>query len=187
MSDQTGSADTSSSSDLKAGHAPANKVGGMRVGAPRPRHTSHGEEKSAGDNVESGQETTGDNKAAQEGGAGNTTGDANDDQASGAVANRAAGEMVAGTFVPVCKQLITQISFDVQENETLSESSVGSGIGSNTIFRYLLNKSTYRIKEAFPTEAVKHIHDKPGVHPKHDIHTHGRHDDQRFINQPRKQ
>ncbi|CAF1505947.1 unnamed protein product [Adineta ricciae] len=144
MSDQTGSADTSSSSDLKAGHAPATKVGGMRVGAPRPRHTSHGEEKGAGDNVESGQEATSDNKAAKEGGAdGNTTGDANDDQASGAVANRAAGEMVAGTFVP--------------------------------------------IKEAFPTEAVKHIHDKPGVHPKNEIHTHGRHDDQRFINQPRKQ
>ena len=55
----------------------------MRVAAPRPRHTSHGEEKSAGDNVESGQETTGDNTAAQVGGAGNTTGAANDNQASG--------------------------------------------------------------------------------------------------------
>jgi hypothetical protein len=31
------------------------KVGGMRVSAPRPRHTSHGEEKSS----EGGQETSG--------------------------------------------------------------------------------------------------------------------------------
>lgn len=55
----------------------------MRVAAPRPRHTSHGEEKNAGDNVEGGQETTGDNKAAQEGSAGNTTEGANNDEASG--------------------------------------------------------------------------------------------------------
>jgi hypothetical protein len=38
------------------------KVGGMRVSAPRPRHTSHGEEK----NTEGNQETSGDNAAASE-------------------------------------------------------------------------------------------------------------------------
>ncbi|UJR15521.1 hypothetical protein I4U23_002461 [Adineta vaga] len=142
MSDQAGSSDTSASTELKAGHAPATKVGGMRVGAPRPRHTSHGDEKNAGDDVEGGQESSGDTK---EGGADKATSDdaADNEQGSGAVANRAAGEMVSGTFVP--------------------------------------------IKEAFPTEAVKHIHDKPGTHPKHEFHTNQKHDDQRYINQPRKQ
>jgi len=43
------------------------------------------------------------------------------------------------------------------------------------------------IQKAFPAEAVKHIHEKPGTHPKHDFHSHSKHDDQRFINQPRKQ
>ncbi len=38
------------------------KVGGMRVSAPRPRHTSHGEDK----NTESAQETSGDNAAASD-------------------------------------------------------------------------------------------------------------------------
>jgi hypothetical protein len=42
------------------------KVGGMRVGAARPRHTSQGEdkEKSAGGDAEGGQETSGDHAAA---------------------------------------------------------------------------------------------------------------------------
>ncbi|CAF1586690.1 unnamed protein product [Adineta steineri] len=146
MSDQAGSTDTSASSDLKAGHAPATKVGGMRVGAPRPRHTSHGEEKEAGDNVEGGQETSGDKAAsgANEGQSGSAAAGegADDEEASAAVANRAAGEMVSGTFVP--------------------------------------------IQKAFPAEAVKHIHDKPGTHPKHEFHANPRNEAQQYINQPRK-
>jgi hypothetical protein len=43
------------------------KVGGMRVSAPRPRHTSQGEDKTA--DAEGDQETSGDNEAA--GGASN--------------------------------------------------------------------------------------------------------------------
>jgi len=150
MSDQASSADTSGSTELKAGHAPATKVGGMRVAAPRPRHTSHGEEKNTAGDTEGGQETSGDNTTAsgtkeqQTGASSEKTGeDADDEEATATVANRAAGEMVSGTFVP--------------------------------------------IQKAFPTEAVKHIHDRPGTHPKHEGHAYTKQDDARFINQPRKQ
>jgi hypothetical protein len=134
MSDQASSGDPSGWSELKAGHAPAIKVGGMRVGASRPRQISQGDDK---DKNVSNEETTEDNVTAgkQE--------NADDRGGSGAVSNRVAGQMVSGTFVPVQK--------------------------------------------AFPTEAVKHTHDKPGTYPKHDSHNHTKHDDQRFINQPRKQ
>ncbi|CAF3343988.1 unnamed protein product [Rotaria socialis] len=139
MSDQASSSDTSGSAELKAGHPPATKVGGMRVGAPRPRHTSNGEDKNAAaETTESAQESSGDNENAEA-----TAGDTGNDESSSAVANRAAGEMVSGVFVP--------------------------------------------IEKAFPTEAVKHIHDKPGTHPKNEFHSHAKHTDQKFIVQPRKQ
>ena len=73
----------------------------MRVGAPRPRHTSHGEEKNTeGGNTEaSGENATesGTNEATNEG--------AENQEETSAVANRAAGEMVGGTFVPVRLQI----------------------------------------------------------------------------------
>ncbi|CAF0735697.1 unnamed protein product [Adineta steineri] len=136
MSDQVSSTDTS---ELKAGHAPALKVGGMRVGAGRPRQTSQGDDKDKNVNNE---ETSGDSTNARnkEKSAGNDE-EVEDEQ--GTVSNRVAGQMVSGTFVPV--------------------------------------------EKAFPTEAVKHIHDKPGTHAKHDFHNHAKHDEQRHINQPRKQ
>ncbi|CAF0842940.1 unnamed protein product [Rotaria sordida] len=150
MSDQASSTDTSGSTELKAGHAPATKVAGMRVGAPRQRQTSHGEDKNAAatatatdDNTEKVQESSGDNTTGSGATNETTAEDVNNEETTSAVANRAAGEMVAGVFVP--------------------------------------------IEKAFPTEAVKHIHDKPGTHPKHEIHTHTKQNDQKFINQPRKQ
>lgn len=89
----------------------------MRVSAPRPRHTSHGDEKSTDTAKETSGEKTDETtpKEQQE----ETTGE---EQASrfvifeyfqrtakeicfffffSAVANRAAGQMVGGTFVPV--------------------------------------------------------------------------------------
>ncbi len=69
--------------------------------------------------------------------------------------------MVSGTFVPVCKKSRIKI-FD---------------------FYYLF----IQIQKAFPTEAVKNIHDKPGTHPKHEAHAYKKHDEQRFMNQPGKQ
>jgi len=146
MSDQQASStDTSASADLKAGHAPAIKVGGMRVGASRPRHTSQGEDKdknAAADDAEGGQETSGENTTEGQGSATKEATDEGDEQQT-AVAHRALGEMVSGTFVP--------------------------------------------IQEAFPTEAVRQIHDKPGTHPKNEPHTRTKHNDQKFIIQPRKQ
>ncbi|CAF1179667.1 unnamed protein product [Adineta ricciae] len=144
MSDHTlpSSADTSGSSELKAGHAPALKVGGMRVGAGRPRQTSQGDDK---DKNMSNDEATGDNGASysrEKSTRNNNHENTNDTEESGAISTRVAGQMVSGTFVPVQK--------------------------------------------AFPTEGVKHIHDKPGTYPKNEYHSHSKHDDQRFINQPRK-
>jgi len=149
MSDQA--PDTSSSTtELKAGHAPAIKVGGMRVGAGRPRQTSQGEDKDknpagkeGGEETASGEnEATSGNKEGQAAAGGEAA--AEDDEVEDAtVANRVAGQMVSGTFVP--------------------------------------------IQKAFPTEAVKHIHDKPGTHPKHEQHAYNKHDDARMVNQPRKQ
>ena len=94
MSDPAPSTNVSASSELKAGHAPASKtierrlsfvtvrlfvvkVGGMRVGAPRPRHTSQGEDKAAGDNAEAGQEGEENNAKEGQDGADNATGEAN--------------------------------------------------------------------------------------------------------------
>lgn len=101
MFDDKTSADTSSSTELKAGHAPASKflldlqtwlfiyfcfflfiakVGGMRVGAARPRHTSQGDDK----NAQGDQESSGDNAANQ--GENQAAGEGeNDDQESGFV------------------------------------------------------------------------------------------------------
>ena len=53
-------------------------------------------------------------------------------------------------------------------------------------FNESLSTSHPQVQKAFPTEAVKHIHDKPGTHPRHEHHAHAKHDDQRVINQPRK-
>jgi hypothetical protein len=80
MSDQASSGDALGSTELKAGHAPASKnnfilfdqnkrffffeivkVGGMRVGASRPRQTSQGDDKNK--NISS-EETTEDNATA---------------------------------------------------------------------------------------------------------------------------
>ncbi|CAF3086759.1 unnamed protein product [Rotaria sp. Silwood2] len=144
MSDQASSTDTTGSTELKAGHPPATKVGGMRVGAPRPRHASHGEEKNAADeDTEGVQETSDDNAAATSGNNETAAEDVNNEEATSAVAHRTAGELVSGVFVP--------------------------------------------IEKAYTTEAVKNIHDKPGTHPKNEIHTHAKYNDQKFINQPRKQ
>ncbi|CAF1052580.1 unnamed protein product [Rotaria sordida] len=142
MSDQASSGD---STELKAGRPPAIKVGGMRVGASRPRQTSQGDDKDKnitneqisgdGTNASSKEGTSDDdNQRNQE--------DIDNEQGSGTLSNRVAGQMVSGTFVPVQK--------------------------------------------AFPTEAVKNIHDRHGIHPKHEHNTYSKHDDQRFINQPRK-
>ncbi|CAF4851295.1 unnamed protein product [Rotaria sp. Silwood1] len=126
MSDQASSTDTSGSTELKAGHAPATKVGGMRVGAPRPRHTSQGEEKNAAagtgsnaENTEGAEESSGDNAATTETNTTNETPveDVDNEEPTSTVAHRTAGEMVSGVFVP--------------------------------------------IEKAYPTEAVKNIHDKP--------------------------
>ena len=145
MSDQASSSDTSGSAELKAGHAPATKVGGMRVGAPRPRHTSHDEDKNAADNTEGAQESSGDNAADATATTEKTGEGAKTEEAptTSDVANRAAGDMVSGVFVSV--------------------------------------------EKAYPTEAVKIIHDKPGTHPKNEIHTHVKHNDQKPLYQPRKQ
>ena len=50
----------------------------------------------------------------------------------------------------------------------------------------LLSCLSLQIQKAFPTEAVKHIQEKPGTHAKHESHAYTKHEEQRFINQPRK-
>lgn len=89
----------------------------MRVSAPRPRHTSHGEEK----NTEDGKEASGD-KTTESGTNEEENEGAEDEQTTGfvywilkveysscfsVVASRAAGQMVGGTFVPVCSKFST--------------------------------------------------------------------------------
>ncbi|CAF1575651.1 unnamed protein product [Rotaria sp. Silwood1] len=146
MSDHASSGDTSGSTEFKAGRPPAIKVGGMRVGASRPRQTSQGDDKDKNFTTEdaSGDSTIADDKErSSENDNRRNQDDIDDEQGSGALSNRVAGQMVSGTFVPVQK--------------------------------------------AFPTEAVKHIHDRHGTHPKNEHHAYSKHDDQRFINQPRKQ
>jgi len=124
--------DHDASTDLKAGRPPAIRVGGMRVGATRPRQTSQGDDKEK--NLTSDIDTNED---------ANNQMNQLDETSPGTVSNRVAGQMVSGTFVPVQK--------------------------------------------AFPSEATKHIHDKPGTHPKFDNHSYSKHDEQRFLNQPRRQ
>ncbi|CAF1565011.1 unnamed protein product [Rotaria magnacalcarata] len=62
-----------------------------------------------------------------------------------------------------------------------------SGAVSNRVAGQMVSGTFVPIQKAFPTEAVKVIHDKHGKHPKNDFHNHSKHDDQRVINQPRKQ
>ncbi|CAF2813468.1 unnamed protein product [Rotaria sp. Silwood2] len=130
MSDQASASDTSGSTEFKAGRPPAIRVGGMRVGASRPRQTSQGDDK--------------DKNFTNEDASGNST------TASG----------TDGTS-----------DNDNRRNQEDTYDEQGSG----------------QVQKAFPTEAVKQIHDKHGTHPKTEHHTHSKHDDQRFINQPRKQ
>ncbi|CAF1478595.1 unnamed protein product [Didymodactylos carnosus] len=106
MSDAPESVEEKTISDLKAGHAPAIKVGGMRVAAPRRTSQSDdkktgiskegpGDEASPGDSTaagsaEGGQETSGEN--AGDGG----------EEISGAVSkHQPAGMVIGGEFVRV--------------------------------------------------------------------------------------
>jgi hypothetical protein len=55
----------------------------MRVAAPRPRHTSHGEDKNTADNAEGGEESSGDAATAsgtKEGATKEKTGEGADDE-----------------------------------------------------------------------------------------------------------
>jgi len=148
MSDAPESVEEKTTSELKAGHAPAIKVGGMRVAAPR--RTSQSEDKKTGISKEgpSDEASPGDSTAAgnAEGGqeiSGESAGDGGE-EISGAVSkHQPVGMMVAGEFV--------------------------------------------RIQDAFPTEAVRHTHEKVFEnHPKNEFHTRTNHQDSKFITQPRK-
>ncbi|CAF4955346.1 unnamed protein product, partial [Rotaria socialis] len=55
--------------------------------------------------TESAQESSGDNENAEA-----AAGDTGNDESSSAVANRAAGEMVSGVFVPVCNIVYSKSS-----------------------------------------------------------------------------
>ncbi|CAF0787222.1 unnamed protein product [Didymodactylos carnosus] len=127
MSDEPVTVNEKVENDLKAGHAPALKVGGMRVAQPRRTSQNEDKDKKAKSGANEGTGSAGDSEGgenAQE--AGETAAEGEEQQATGtAVSQRVAGQMVSGTFVP--------------------------------------------IQEAFPTEAMKHMQEKPI--PKHDYHS----------------
>ena len=75
--------------------------------------------------------------------------------------------MVSGTFVPVRIDLLFFLL--------------------NIEIKTLLFSFSSQVQKAFPTEATKQIHEKPGTHPKHENHVFSKHDEQRFLNQPRRQ
>ncbi|CAF0771581.1 unnamed protein product [Didymodactylos carnosus] len=141
MPDETTTVDEKVVADLKAGHAPALKVGGMRVA--QPRRTSQNEDKdkkakgahaaegASGENDEEAQNT------------GETPAEDEEEQTQEtAISHRVAGQMVSGTFVPV--------------------------------------------QEAFPTEAMKHMQEKPK--PKHEYHAGSKVNQTHIVmQQPRKQ